>query len=179
MKNKIYKFIGGIGIVVIVAIIGRQYLHTSVIQSPEQAKEALLGGSHQDGQTSNNATSGVQKKNGETKPLMTQDIVLQVEDLGVGTYGEPHQRIVLTVGGPQGWKRTIGEYFMNCLTGSYGEVRLPGEITRMKCWWAGAGELIVVTQEGGKFFVKQQSLDEQAGFGPIKTLFEIPDTSIH
>jgi len=46
-----------------------------------------------------------------------------------------------------------------------------GELLQVRCWWAGAGAIVSVSQEGDELVVRRRAIDEESGVGEAEETF--------
>lgn len=79
-----------------------------------------------------------------------------------GTYGVPRNRISVVLRYANGTEDSIalGTFSGSCTDGE--EHLEQGEIARIECWWAGAGDNFFVTRHADALVVSRKEIDSQA-----------------
>lgn len=91
----------------------------------------------------------------------SSDFIWHIEKSPDGT-AWPHDTVTLEVGEKM---YHVGEYDLSCTQNtdvpvSYSETN---ELSRVQCWWGGAGEEISVFREGAGYVVKKRWIQESGG----------------
>jgi hypothetical protein len=92
----------------------------------------------------------------------TTTVRFRLTALPDGEYGVPRNRIVVVLRRADDTEDSValGTFSGNCTDGA--EHLVQGEITRIECWWAGAGDNFFVTRRGDALIVSRKEIDSQA-----------------
>lgn len=99
---------------------------------------------------------------------------LEAEYLGDDTYATPKYRVYVK-NNVDNQKRFVGEYRMDCQNRMDNDLsnEVNYEVSRLGCWWGGAGKLFIIDYNDNKFLVRSKDLDSQSGDGDFVTLFDL------